>query len=464
MRVVSQDSYSGVLLKYRRYIVRSDFVIVIAASLITYGVRFHGFGSFAQKSSADFFIVCALPTYWLFSLQSCKAWNFLRIESLESSFRSILRASWRATIILGFTSYALHNSISRIWVFSTSVVIFGSLCISRLAVELLLKKDQRLSIRENYLVVASDPSELVSNMIPLRRINPRNQVNYIWVAPPDPTDGDIWLGKLENLIEIENIDGIVIMASANIDVNLLVRVSKYYHLGITGILLATPLAPELSQFSAISHSNWVRIEEPQIVNSGSAVKRTFDFIFSVIALGLLLPLFLVIAIGIKISSKGPVLYSAKRLGARGEYFDFPKFRTMVQDADKLRSSVIGAPDANIADRYKLDPRITKFGRFLRRWSLDELPQLWCVFVGTMSVVGPRPILEEENHLVDAHSRFRSIATPGLTGLWQVSGRKEVSWKERMEMDTYYIQSWSFSHDMMLILKTFWAILGGRGSY
>jgi len=105
-------------------------------------------------------------------------------------------------------------------------------------VELFLKKDQRLSIRENYLVVAGNPSELVSNVIPLRRINPKNQVNYIWVAPPDPTDGDIWLSKLENLVEVENVDGIVIMASANIDVNLLVRVSKYYHLGITGILLA----------------------------------------------------------------------------------------------------------------------------------------------------------------------------------------------------------------------------------
>ena len=90
--------------------------------------------------------------------------------------------------------------------------------------------------------------------------------------------------------------------------------------------------------------------------------------------------------------------------------------------------------------------------------------MWCVLVGTMSVVGPRPILEEENHLVDAHSRFRSIATPGLTGLWQVSGRKEVGWQERMEMDTYYIQSWSFSHDMLLILKTFSAIFSGRGSY
>jgi len=464
MRVVSQNSYSGVLAKYRRYIVRSDFVIVIAASLVTYGLRFHGFGSFTQKSFIDFFIVFALPTYWLFSLQSCKAWNFLRVESLESSFRSILRASWRATIILGFTSYALHNSISRIWVFSTSVMIFGCLCISRLVVELLLKKDQRLSIRENYLVVAGDSSELTSNVIPLRRINPRNQVNYIWVAPPDPTDGDLWLSKLENLIEIENIDGIVIMASADLNVNLLVRVSKYYHLGITGILLATPLAPELSQFSAFPHSDWVRIEEPQIVNSGSAVKRTFDFIFSIIALVLLSPLLLIIAIGIKISSKGAVLYSAKRLGARGEYFDFPKFRTMVQDADKLRSSVIGLPDGNIAERYKLDPRITNFGRFLRRWSLDELPQLWCVLVGTMSVVGPRPILEEENHLVDAHSRFRSIATPGLTGLWQVSGRKEVGWQERMEMDTYYIQSWSFSHDMLLILKTFSAIFSGHGSY
>jgi len=463
MRVVSQNSYSRVLAKYRRYLFHSDVVIVFSATLITYSFRFQGLRDIAHKSLTNSLLVFSLPIFWLFSLQACKAWNFSRVENLRKSLHSVLQASWRATLFLGFTSYLLHDAISRLWVILSSTLIVVVLGLTRLIVEMLLDREHT-SLPETYLYVARDPNDLILEMVPTRRENSGAAVNYLWVAPPDRTDYEEWLNSIENRIQEESIDGIIITSSANVDSDILMRISKFYYLGITGIKLYTPLAPELSQFTPVPHVNWVRIEEPQIVNSGYAVKRLFDVIFSLLILILLSPLLLLISIAIKLTSSGPVLYTAQRMGARGKYFDFLKFRTMVQDADKLRSSVIGVPDENIADRYKLDPRITKFGRFLRRWSLDELPQLWCVLVGTMSVVGPRPILEDEYHLVSSQSRFRSIATPGLTGLWQVSGRKEVGWQERMDMDTYYIQSWSFWHDMVLILRTFAAIISGHGSY
>ena len=464
MNTERPESYSKAILRYRQYLFRSDFFIVIAATLVTYAFRFQGLGDIAHKSVNNFLLVCALPLLWLFSLQICNTWNYSTVENRRKALDSIFQASWRATVFVGFASYLLHDSISRLWVLLTSGVIVAFLTASRLLVDYFFTKTYRSSIQETYLVIARGSQEMEQDLIPPRRDTAGNQVRYLWMAPPDRGEDESWLESLETRIQAESIDGIIIMPSAQVGGDLLVRISKYYYMGITEILLSTPLAAELSLFRPISHFNWVRIEEPQIVNSGYAVKRVFDMFFAIITLAILSPLLLIIAIGVKISSKGPVLYISNRMGSHGKYFRFPKFRTMIKNADSLRSDVIGAPDENIAERYRLDPRITPFGRFLRRWSLDELPQLWCVLIGTMSVVGPRPILEEEYALVGHKSRFRSIATPGLTGLWQVSGRKEVDWQERMNMDTQYIQNWSFVHDMLLILKTFVAILTGHGSY
>jgi len=136
---------------------------------------------------------------------------------------------------------------------------------------------------------------------------------------------------------------------------------------------------------------------------------------------------------------------------------------MYVGADKMRSAVLGSTDEFISDRYKKDPRITRFGRFIRRWSIDELPQLWCVLIGTMSIVGPRPILIEEEEIVDSLNQARFIAKPGLTGLWQVSGRKEVLWETRMRQDILYIESWTFTYDLLLIFRTFGTIISGKGA-
>ena len=167
---------------------------------------------------------------------------------------------------------------------------------------------------------------------------------------------------------------------------------------------------------------------------------------------------------IKAESRGPLLYTQKRIGQNGTLFLFPKFRSMRPGADAQRLEILGRPDEKMSERYKNDPRITRVGRFIRRFSLDELPQLWCVLIGTMSIVGPRPILpEESSQLGDFHFR-RQIAKPGLTGIWQVSGRKDTTWEERMAFDLKYVQEWSLALDLILIARTFKAIITGVGSY
>lgn len=193
--------------------------------------------------------------------------------------------------------------------------------------------------------------------------------------------------------------------------------------------------------------------------------RTFlDSVAAAMLLVVLLPLMAVIALAIKATSRGPVFYTQPRIGRGGEHFDFIKFRTMVPDADKLRAQVLGVPDDEMTQRYRTDPRITPVGRVLRRWSVDELPQLINVIRTEMSLVGPRPLLPEEVDLLAPHHHHRHACRPGLTGLWQVSGRKETSWEERMKLDIEYVRHRSLTLDLAIIIRTIRVVFRGEGAY
>lgn len=224
------------------------------------------------------------------------------------------------------------------------------------------------------------------------------------------------------------------------------------------------LATSQSQIKHYDGFTWASFGTAQISDSLRVIKRLFDLVIVIPLIILITPFYLLIAFLIKIESRGKIFYTQERIGQDGELFKFPKFRSMLPGSDAQRLEILGRPDENMTERYKSDPRITRVGRILRRFSLDELPQLWCVLIGTMSLVGPRPILPEEApQLGDFHFR-RQIAKPGLTGIWQVSGRKDTTWEERMAFDIKYVQEWSIALDLVLITKTFKAVLSGKGSY
>ncbi len=189
-----------------------------------------------------------------------------------------------------------------------------------------------------------------------------------------------------------------------------------------------------------------------------------DLCLGAVALVLLTPVLLAIAVAIQFDSRGPALYVSDRVGRSGETFGCLKFRSMRVGAETERVAIIGTPDESIVERYRTDPRITTVGKFLRRWSLDELPQLFNVMGGSMSLVGPRPVLPEELDLLAEADLRRHITKPGLTGLWQISGRKEVAWDDRMRMDLYYIEHWSLALDVVILAKTAKAVIAGRGAY
>ncbi|MDR3623901.1 MAG: sugar transferase [Chlamydiales bacterium] len=202
----------------------------------------------------------------------------------------------------------------------------------------------------------------------------------------------------------------------------------------------------------------------------NTLKRTFDVVFSIFTLLMLLPFFCIIALIIISTSQGPIFYGHKRIGRGGRIFKCYKFRTMYKDADsRLNDLLTNHPSLKQewekTHKLKSDPRITPIGAFLRKTSLDELPQFWNVIVADLSIVGPRPVVEEEieRHIGVKAAKILSIR-PGITGLWQTSGRSNTSYAYRVALDEQYVDQHSFFFDIKLILKTIPCILFSRGAY
>ena len=209
----------------------------------------------------------------------------------------------------------------------------------------------------------------------------------------------------------------------------------------------------------------LHIEKPRYRDAMRFQKRAFDFCFGLAALTATLPILLITAILIKISSRGPVFYSSERIGIDGRPFSMLKFRTMVEDADKQLPSLL---DENESDgllfKIRNDPRITPVGRVLRRFSIDELPQFFNVLRQEMSVVGPRPPLRREVEAYDDDVLRRLLVKPGVTGLWQVSGRSDLSWDKAVRLDLSYVDNWSMVGDILIIARTVRAVFQREGAY
>lgn len=196
------------------------------------------------------------------------------------------------------------------------------------------------------------------------------------------------------------------------------------------------------------------------------IKRILDIIISLIGIILLSPLFLIIAIGVKLTSKGQIIFKHKRLGHYGNPIEIYKFRTMVHDACYVEKYLSPELIETFKQNYKLDndPRLTLFGKFLRKTSMDELPQFVNVLKGQISIVGPRPIVAKELEKYGEHANTLLSVKPGLTGLWQINGRSDTTYEERVIMDIYYINNMCLLLDIKIIAKTILAVFKKRGAY
>jgi len=196
------------------------------------------------------------------------------------------------------------------------------------------------------------------------------------------------------------------------------------------------------------------------------IKRLFDVAVSCMMLVLLIPVFAITALCIVLESRGPVFYSQTRVGTDGRHFRFFKFRSMVVGAHNIKEELLKHNESKdgVLFKMKKDPRVTRVGRFIRKFSIDELPQLFNVLIGDMSLVGPRPATPDEVAQYTLEQRKRLHAVPGITCIWQVSGRSEIPFEKQVQLDIEYIRSTSLMSDLIILLKTIPAVLSGKGAY
>ncbi|SKC60712.1 sugar transferase [Okibacterium fritillariae] len=211
----------------------------------------------------------------------------------------------------------------------------------------------------------------------------------------------------------------------------------------------------------------IHVETPRYEGRKQVAKRLFDIVASGVLILVLSPVLALIALTVRLTSPGPVLFRQQRVGIRGSMFSMLKFRSMVTDAEALlpalQAESRGAGN-EVLFKMKDDPRITRIGKVLRRYSLDELPQLFNVFGGSMSLVGPRPPLESEVSSYEKHVHRRFLVKPGVTGLWQVSGRSNLSWEDSVRLDLYYVENWSITGDIIILWRTAKAVVAKEGAY
>ncbi len=211
----------------------------------------------------------------------------------------------------------------------------------------------------------------------------------------------------------------------------------------------------------------IHVETPTYSGRKLYTKRAFDLIGSAALIIVLSPVLLVLAVLVKVTSAGPVFFLQERVGLNGSTFHMVKFRSMVVDAEQRLqelSALDRAEGNTVLFKMKNDPRVTRVGAFMRRYSLDEVPQLFNVLVGSMSLVGPRPPLAREVERYDVHVHRRFLVKPGMTGLWQVSGRSDLSWEDSVRLDLYYVENWSLVSDLMILWRTARAVTRSQGAY
>lgn len=238
----------------------------------------------------------------------------------------------------------------------------------------------------------------------------------------------------------------------------------------TGLMLApalTNIAGPRIHTQPVAGLPLIHVDRPTYHDANRLLKRAFDEIGAIILLMALSPVLVSVAIAVKLTSPGPVFFRQRRAGLKGRTFSMIKFRSMVADAEARLGELkdLGRDAGNdIMFKVKADPRVTRVGRFIRRYSIDELPQLFNVLTGSMSLVGPRPPLMSEVELYGPAARRRLLVKPGMTGLWQVSGRSDLTWDDTVRLDVYYVENWSLTADLVILWKTVKAVFSSTGAY
>lgn len=459
-----------------------DAFVVVWAVVGAYIARF-GFEpdlAVNDQTAYGLFSIGLVSAWWLM----LGAWNSRHHRILGSGadeYKRVAAASLWLFGLIAIFSYVLRIDTARGYVGVALPVGLAGLLLARWLLRQHLSVKREAGESMSRLLIVGGPGAVAHLAASLRSVR---QAGYLPVAAYTPGDegNDAFepesrlpiMGSAPDtpsiLAAIDNCGADVVAVSAGVRLH----PQTLRHLGweLAGRNVGLIMAPALTDIAGprihtqqIAGLPLIHVTTPTLDGGQRVAKRLFDLVVSGILIVLTSPLMALVCLLIKTDSRGPVLFKQERIGIEGAPFRMLKFRSMVTDAEARLAELAHQSEGNgVLFKMKNDPRVTRSGRFLRKYSLDELPQLFNIFAGTMSLVGPRPPLAQEVDSYEQHVRRRLLVKPGLTGLWQVSGRSNLSWQDSVRLDLYYVENWSLTADLVILLRTVRAVFHSTGAY
>lgn len=473
-------------LDWRRRFTRNLWITDLFVLIwVVYGTQIAWLGFDEMRVATGGGIENVLPdiSYTLFSAILIALWMW-SLSLIDSRSHRVIGTGTTEYVRVARTSFALFGAIAIVAFLTQIDVARGYLLISLpLGIGILvysrwLWRQWLISIRRHgasysarvLLVgsvrsVASIASELLrapdAGYHVIGACIPRDALSATVPGTDIPVLGEV--EAVEKIIGTIDADTVVVTSSGDLLPGAVKRISWALEPGRQHLVLApsiTDIAGPRIHTRPVSGLPLIHVETPRFSSGQRFTKRFADIVGSVVLIALLSPILVAVAIAVKVSSRGPLLYRQERIGLNGEQFNMLKFRSMRTGADSELKGLLEAQGTSAQPLFKVkdDPRITPVGKFIRKFSLDELPQFFNVLAGTMSLVGPRPQVAAEVALYSDSARRRLLAQPGITGLWQVSGRSTMSWDETVRLDLYYVENWSLLGDISIFFKTFKAVL------
>ena len=469
-RTTSRDWRSG----YVRRIAVGDAACAAAAALAGYMLRFgHGVSG---VRAADLWLAALLPLVWTGVMFLARSYEQRFLWTGPEEFRRIFFASAQLLATVGTTSWALRLEVARGFVLVALPLTIVLTVAQRFAQRKWVHARRRRGHLLQEVLLVGHPLSVLALREQLAG-EPYQGYRVIGcclprgVADHAVMEGLPVLGTFDEVVDVVvalGIDTVAVLPSAELEGAALRRLGWELETTHAELLLApgvTEIVGPRLHIRPVGVLPLVHVERPELRGVRRMVKGMVDRTAAVALLVVLLPVLAAIAMAIRATTPGPVLFRQERVGRDGRPFEMLKFRTMEVGAEaRLSEPGITNEGNDVLFKLRTDPRVTRLGRILRRYSADELPQLVNVLRGEMSLVGPRPSLgvEVERYGIDVHRRFR--VKPGLTGLWQVSGRSNLSWADSVRMDLRYVENWSLTLDLMILWKTIGAVVRGRGAY
>ncbi|MFT4216285.1 MAG: sugar transferase [Micropruina sp.] len=452
-----------------------DAVLIAVSAFAAYTGRY-GFGAHSKVLGPEglMWAYYAIPGAWMATLALCGAYALHHLQTGMVEYQRVALGSGLFAGAVGIGCYLTMSDLSRAFFVLLFAIGIPALLVGRLVRRRALMQLRRRGMFQTSVLVAGSPSHIdeVARVLRREKWLGYQVVGAVTSADIEETPAGLpILGKVSDIVDLVSesaIDTVIFADGSFPDSQHFKRMAWELEDLDTQMIVApalTDISSERLSSRPVAGLPLVYVERPQAVAASRWGKRTFDIIGSSLLLLLAAPIIAVVAIAVKLEDRGPVLFRQTRVGHRGEEFQCLKIRSMVVDAEARKAELEAMNEgAGVLFKMAKDPRITKIGGFIRRFSLDELPQLWNVFRGDMSLVGPRPALPSEVARYDRDTVRRLDVRPGLTGLWQVSGRSNLSWDETVRLDVYYVDNWSIMQDLTILMRTARAVLGSSGAY